>query len=146
MCRVKSLIEAVKMWDAIVIFLTLAIAWRLFKFGAANVFSEKCAHLLLQRKARKRGVNISAIPEFAWDEIASRSVALAKAMARLDRKQSSWRFYLVDYIELDAERIAGALNGWGGQKFETMRKMLIKYGVNIPSAAVNSPIRQNAEL
>src|SRR3978361_877650 len=101
------------MWEAVVILLVLAIAWQLYKFGTAYFFPEKGAGLLLRREAQKRGVDVSAIPESALDEIVGRSISIAKAMAQLDRGKSNWRLNLVEYIELDADRLASLLKKVG---------------------------------
>ena len=123
------------MWEAVGLIVALAISWPIFNLVTAYFFPEQRACLLLRREARDRGVDLSAIPEPAWDEIASRSVALAKAMAQLDGQKLNWRLVLVDYIELDATCIATIMSGWVGQGCETTRQTLLKYGVKIGPAA-----------
>jgi hypothetical protein len=123
------------MWEAVGFIVALAISWPIFNLVTTYFCPEKYACLLLRREARDRSVDLSTIPEPAWDEIASRIVALAKAMAQLDGQKLNWRLVLVDYIELDATCIATIMSGWVGQGCETTRQTLLKYGVKIDPAA-----------
>ncbi|MCK1313710.1 hypothetical protein [Bradyrhizobium sp. 23] len=118
------------MWEAVAGILGVAMVLLLFKFGTAYWFPEKGARLLLRREVRNRGVDVSAIPDPAWDEMVSRSVALAKLMAPLQK--ANWRLVLVDFIELDAAHIAAVMSGRGGQECEMTKQTLVKFGVKSP--------------
>lgn len=121
------------MWEAIAFIIALPIVWFLFRLGTAYfVPPEKTGRQFLLREVRKRGVDISAIPESAWDELVRRCIAVAKVTAKFDKRSSNWRANLVNYLEAEASCVASVLNGWGGRESETTRETLIKHGVNVP--------------
>lgn len=127
---------AVKCGKAITLIVALPVAWFLFRLATAYFMPpEKTGRAYLLREARKRGINVSSIPDSAWDELVHRSIAVAKLTGRLDRAPSNWRAKLVDYLEIEAASIASVLNGEGGQETDTTRETLIKQGVNVPPSS-----------
>ena len=121
------------MWEAIAIIVALPIAWFLFKLITAYLLPpEKTGRRLLRMEARKLGVDVSAIPDAAWDELVGRCIAVAKLTSPLDKQSTNWRANLVSYLEAEASFVASVLNGWSGAELEGTRETLKRHGVNLP--------------
>jgi hypothetical protein len=128
------------MWKAIALMAAMPNVWFLFKLGTAHFVSpEKAGRLFLLLDVRKRGVDSSAIPNSAWDELVGHSITIAKSMAKLDKRSSNWRANLVSCLEIEASFVDSVLNGWGGEESETTRETLLKHGVNVPPSGSSKP-------
>jgi hypothetical protein len=119
------------MWESIAVVMALLGAWLSFKLAATYfVAPEKTGRQLLVREVRKRGGDVSAIPDAAWDELVSRCIRIAKVTANAEERSSDWRAILSSSLEIQASFVASVLNGCGGH--EPTRETLLKHGVNVP--------------
>lgn len=97
--------------------ISIPILWLLIRLLLAYTVSPSYSgRAFLIQKAKRLGVNVTSIPDAAWNEIVAHNLRLAKAGAeRGDRRDRAWRSNLVILLEGEAIEIAQLLRGEGNK-------------------------------
>lgn len=119
----------------------LAIAWFLVKLLAAyTVKPEFSGKAMLKQSSKTAGVDISLIPEAAWDEITSRLIMTAKsfAWAGVRQEERNWRANLVRLCQTEAFEIGHVIRSGKPRmsNADPLFETLVKYGVIKPQTSV----------
>jgi hypothetical protein len=115
------------------IVIAVFVAWYVLKVVVGAVTPpENSGRLILKKLTRECGVDVSRIPDSAWNELIQHHLDVAKAMARANilPEHSDWRENFIKGLEGEAVVVAQIIGGESGLLTQgRTRQTLVKYGV-----------------
>lgn len=109
------------------------VLWFVLKVAAAVVFPPQFSgRAFIIGAAKKQGVDVSRIPQSAWDEIVESSIGASRALAAVSNNpiDKNWRANLVRFLDGEATTIATIMSG-SKSPLSTgpTREILVRHGV-----------------